>query len=329
MSADLFLRARYGQFKSRYHMTVIMPSFDDRLETALSDCNERVNQLDEKGGTEEEYLDALLNRGSVLSMMEYYTSAVSDFDDAVDIIRNMAENGKEVDAGRYVKALVSRGELYSLDSLDMMAEDYSLAATRISELNENSRYYDRKRIVTMCLDCSEDLVDAGYLDAVSPFIDKAYELLVGHDDKWSRNRYLDMLNISGRAMSDAGVFDKAVEYYSDAIDAGNELRIKEELEDRTALVFSYISRGDIAQEKGILDLYFEDRDAAIELLEELLSLNKMENTELLISLHQDVANTYLTQNKMKEAEEHLLKEVVLNMDGVREYLKEFVNLDKY
>ncbi len=301
-----------------------MPSFDEHLEAALKDCNNRINQLEEDG-SDEDLLDALINRGSVLSMMEYYTSAMSDFDDAIDIIQSMESKDIGIDAGSYVRAYLSRGELHSMDNSEQMVEDYSVASTRLSEINEDSKYYDRRKIIRTCLDCCEDLLDAGYPDETASFIDKLYVLLVGRDDDWSRNRYVEMLNISGQAMTDLGMDEQAMEHYSDSIDVGWELMNGGKLEDMMSLAFPFVSRGDIEQEKGLLDQYFADRKAAISILEEMMAMNKLDDIQVLIRLHQDVANAYLTLNKVKEAEEHLMREVVLNMDGAEEYIREYVD----
>ncbi|MDR1691035.1 MAG: hypothetical protein LBR42_04230 [Candidatus Methanoplasma sp.] len=301
------------------------PSFDEHLEAILEDCNNRVNRLEGSEGQKSELLEALINRGKVLSMMELYTSAISDFDEAIDIIKELENEGKETDAGSYVRAFISRGELYGIESPEQMAEDYITASARLNELDENSKHYDRKKIITMCMACCEDLIDAGYPSEVSVFIDELYKMLIGRDDDWSRNRYLEMMNLSAQAMREMDMDDRALEYYSDAIDIGQALFEKGSLEDLMSLAFPFVSRGDIEQEKGLLDLYFADRRAAIAILEELLAMNKLDDIDVLVKLHQDVANAYLTLNKVKEAEEHLMREVMLNMDGAEEYIKEFVN----
>ena len=64
-------------------------SFDDHLEATLQLCNDRINQLEGSECSDGEMLDALINRGSVLCMMEYYVSALSDFNDAADTILRM------------------------------------------------------------------------------------------------------------------------------------------------------------------------------------------------------------------------------------------------
>ena len=297
-------------------------SFDEHLEAMLQDCNDRVNSIEESEGSEEEMLDALINRGSVLSMMESYTSALSDFNDAVDIILWMEKEGKRVDPGSFVRVFVSRGELYG--DRDQMAGDYAMASTRLGEIGENTKFYDRKKIIRMCMDCCEDLLDSGYPGETHPFIDKLHEMLTGREDSWSKNRYIEMLNISAQSMAEMKMDNEAMEYFSDAIDIGISLSEKNLLEDLMSLIFAFVSRGDIEQRKGLIDLHLADRKVAISLLEDLMSMNKLDDITLLIRLHQDVANTYLTLNMVKEAEEHLMREVMLNMDGAEEYIREYV-----
>jgi len=299
------------------------PSFDEHLEALLQDCNNRINQLEESGYSDEEMLDALINRASVLSMMEFYTSALSDINDAVDIIIMMEESGRTVDPGCFVRVFVSRGELSG--DKDCMAEDYAIASSRLQEVGVNTKYFDRKKIVRICLDCSEDLIDCGHPEGTAVFVDKLYEMLVGRDDNWSRNRYLEMLNISAESMNEMNMEDEALEYFSEAIAVGYSLFEKDSLDELMSLIFALVLRGDIEQKKGLLDQYFLDRRAAISLLEEMLSMNKLDDISLLIRLHQDVANAYLTLDMVKEAEEHLMKEVMLNMDGTDEYIREYVN----
>jgi len=304
-----------------------MPSsFDEHLEAMLQDCNDMVNRFEGSEGSEEEMLDALINRGSVLSMMEYYTSALSDLSDAADIIFKMESEGKHPDPGSFVRVFVSRGELYA--DKDLMAEDYATASTRLSEIGENNKYYDRKKIIRMCLDCSEDLLDSGHPDGTPPFVDKLYEMLAGRDDDWSQNRYMETLNVCAQSMKEMNMDDEAAEYFSEAVNIGIPLFHKNSLEDLMSLVFAFVMRGDIEQQKGLVDQYFVDRKAAISLLEELLSMNKLDDFSLLVRLHQDLANTYLTLNMVKEAEEHLMREVMLNLDGAEEYIREYVDRKK-
>jgi tetratricopeptide (TPR) repeat protein len=301
-----------------------MPSADEHLASALREYNEEVSRI-ESSGTEEELLDALVNRGLILSMMDSYVSAISDFDDAVEIIDRLEKKGIRVDAGIFVKTFVSRGEIYGGDEGRYMADDYIVATSRLSDLNENSRYFDRKKIINMCLDCCEDLIGEGYTADLFPFADKAHSLLIAKEDDWSRNRYIEVLNFKGQFAMETSAEDEAMEYFSDSIEVGQELLEKGRLDDLMSLVFPFVYRGDIEQNNGVLEPYFRDRKAAITLLEELMSIDRLDDVGVLAKLHQDIANTYLTLNKVKEAEEHLMRDVMLNIDGTKEYVKEFID----
>ncbi|UAL07002.1 MAG: hypothetical protein KRP56_03890 [Candidatus Methanogranum gryphiswaldense] len=301
------------------------PSSDEHLETALKDYNNKVNRLEFDGGTDEEFLDAYINRGCILSMMEYYVSAISDFDDAVEIIAHMEASGRNVDAGTFVKAFVSRGEIHGGDDLRPMADDYANAATRLNELKDGCKYYDRKKIILMCIGCVENLVDENFPGEIEPFVNKAWSLLLTKEDSWSKNRYLELLNLKGQSEIDLEMKEEAIESFADAISIGTELLERGDLEDVMSLVFAFISKGDIEQEKGLIDSYIIDRKAAIVLLEQMMEANKLDDVHVLAQLHQDLANTYLTLNKIKEAEEHLMREVALDMNGAREYIQNFSN----
>ncbi|MDR3205938.1 MAG: hypothetical protein LBT41_02405 [Candidatus Methanoplasma sp.] len=303
-----------------------MSSSEEHLESALKEYNDRVNALEEEG-SDVDLLDALINRGCVLSMMGHCVSALSDFDDAAEIAGRIEDGGGEVDAGAYVKLFVSRGEAGGGKHPEDMAADYSLAASRLKKLSDGSRYYDGRKTVYMCIRCCGDLYDCGFPAIAGPFIEKAYSLLACKDDDWSRNRYAEVLNLEGAILFDADDMDGAAELFSSSIDAGAALLEKGRLEDMMTLVFPFISRGDAFQRKGMIDPYMSDRRAAIVLLEELLEANRLDDVHVLAKLHQDMANTYLTLNKVKEAEEHLLKDAILNLNGAKEYLREFGRRD--
>ena len=62
-----------------------MRSSDAHLEKALDEYNSKVSEL-EDGNDMPALLDAYINRGCVLSMLDSTVSAISDFDSAIDII---------------------------------------------------------------------------------------------------------------------------------------------------------------------------------------------------------------------------------------------------
>lgn len=298
-----------------------MATADEHLEEALSEYNDRVNALEGKGASQE-LLDAYLNRGSVLAMMDSYVSAITDFDDAIELIKVLENSGRTVDAGCYVKAYVGRGELHGEDGEREMAMDYSMAALRLGELKDGSRCYDRRSTVEMCLDCAGDLVDADFAKDAKPFTDRALALLVGHDDVWSRNRYVEACNLAGQAEMDQQQNAAALESFGEAIRVGQQLQAEHRLEDEIELAYAYVSRGDLDDDMQRTADYFADRLAAIALLEDLMKRNALDDTELLANLHGEVAEAYMRANNMKEAERHLMRQVAINLDGAQDYMRQ-------
>ncbi|MDD2626215.1 MAG: hypothetical protein PHT00_02730 [Candidatus Methanomethylophilus sp.] len=298
-----------------------MVMVDEHLEQALQEYNDKVNAL-EPQGTSQELLDAYLNRGSVLSLLESYVSAITDFDDAVALIKVLENSGHPVDAGCFVKAYVSRGELRNDDDTGLMKEDYIAAAARVPELRENSRYYDRKKTVEMCLNVAGDLLDADYPVETAPFLDKALSYLVGNDDNWSRNCYTKACNLTGQAAMDEHNNTRAREEFTETIRVATDLKKAGKLEDELELVYAYVSRGDVEDDMQDTEPYLADRLAAIDLMEDMLKRNALDDTELLANLHGEVAQLYMRKNEMKKAERHLMRQVAINLDGAREYMRD-------
>lgn len=300
-----------------------MPSSDEHLEEALEDYNDKIHALESEGGTEEELMDAYVNRGCVLSMMGHYISAISDFDDATDIMMHIEASGRKVDAGTAVKAFVSRGEIRGEDDARLMADDYANAALRLPELTQDSKYYDRKKIVLMCLCCAEDLVDGGFQSEVYPFIDKAMPFIAGKKDSWSRNCLVDLLNAKGQAEADLGDDEDAIDTLTSSIEVAISLMKDGELDDPMSLVFPYVTRGDVEERIGSLEDFIMDRKAAILLLEQMHEDGILDDVKLLSLLHREIADAYFRTNRVKEAEEHLMREVSLDMRGAKEYIDEY------
>lgn len=298
-----------------------MPTADEHLEQALREYNEKINAFEERGGSPQKLLDAYIHRGSVLYMMGSFVSAMTDFDEAISIIRLMEDSGVPVDPGYLVKAYTSRGMMAVDKSAEAMADDYRVAASRLGDLGDGSKFYDERDIVGMCLDCGCDLIDNEMEDEASPYVDKAVSLLVGKDDDWSRNRYMEVCGMEGEIHlgSEEGV--KAAECFDETIRIGEDLMGRGSLEDVMELVSAYIHRGDLAEASGDDGLFLSVMDRAIAVMEELMEKGSLEDTELLSQLHGEVAQALMRANDMKTAEEHLMRQVAINLRGAEGYME--------
>ncbi len=295
-----------------------MNRFNKHLAEALEECNDKVHEC-EKNGTEEQKLDAYIMRGTILSMMESYISAYTDFDEAIELIASMESEGKKTDPGIFVKAYVSRGKLQYAISPEKMAKDYDVAAERLNDLNENSRFFDRKKIIGMCIDCIEDLLDEGYPENILPFYEKAERILFDKLDAWSQNRYVEILNLMGNAKQEKDEYAESIEYLNRSVALCQELMKKEALEDETVFVFALILRGDAELFAENMEAALRDYEASVSILEIVMAYHRPETRELLIQTHRDISNILIKMGEDEEAEKHMVRALRLNIeDGLDE-----------
>ena len=294
---------------------------ETHLEKALEEFNDKVDRL-ERDGDVRGLLDAYINRGCVLSMMDSVVSAIDDFNEAAEIITELRDRGEKVDAGYVVKTYVSRGELQSEATMKNMLDDYRETASVLGELGDGSKYYDRQGIIQMCIDCAGDLIEYDYTDDSKPFTDKGLALVVGKSDRFSRNAYVKLNNLSGQACMDDENNKAALRYFDEAVRVAGELDSAGELVDRMDLVYAYVSRGDVEEFLKMEDKLIADREAAIELLEDLKVKGALDDDELLSNLHGETAQLYMKAGRIKDAERHLLKQVSYNLAGSTDYLND-------
>ena len=298
-----------------------MRSSDSYLEKALAEFNDKVNAL-ENSGNERELIDAYLNRGSVLSMMDSIFSAIDDFQEAIDLIKKLESEGTVLDPGYTIKAYISRGELQSEETMKDMLDDYRVAASKLKEIGDSCRFYDRKDLIEMCIDCSGDLIDNDFCEDAKPFLDKGLSLVVGEKDAYSRNRYVELNNLAGQANMDGESAETAMKYFSESVRVGRELITAGEIESEMDLVLALVYKGDVEEVLGKTDDLISDREAAIELLETMKYENRLDDEELLSNLHGETAQIYMKQGRIKDAEKHLVKQVAYNLSGSTQYLDE-------
>ncbi len=295
------------------------PASDAHLETALAEYNDKVNEL-ELGGDYEQLLEAYVNRGSVFSMMESYVSALTDFDDALDLIAEMNSKDIPVDAGTFVKAHIGKGTLLFGNGGAEMKESYMLALTRIKEINSESRHYDRKGLVKACRDCAEDLIDENYPEDAVSFISIIISKVGTSDTVWDRNRLSEAYNLLAQSYQDRGMTDDAIDSLSESIIVAKDLLEEGQLDDTLGLVYAFITKGDLELEKDMTEQTISDYRMAIILLEEMSAHRRLQDVDLLVGVHQELAKLMIASGKMEEAEKHLVKAMELSMNGASDYI---------
>ncbi len=298
-----------------------MRSSESYLEKALADFNDKVNAL-EAQGDERGLVDAYLNRGCVLAMMDSIFSAIDDFQEAIDLMKKLDAAGTVFDPGYYIKAYVSRGELQSEETMKDMLDDYRVAASKLAEAGDGCKFYGTRDLVKTCIDCAGDLVDNDFCEDARPFIDKGLSLVVGKSDAYSRNRYVELNNLAGQSYMEGETGETAVRYFREAVRVGRELAKSGELESEMDLVLAYVYKGDVEDALGWTEDLLDDRESAIDLLETLKYENRLDDEELLSNLHGETAQVYMKQGRIKDAEKHLMKQVSYNLSGSTEYLNE-------
>ena len=291
---------------------------DIRLEKALSECNSIVNML-ESDGVSEELVEAYVNRGCILYMMGYFTSAMEDLNTASDMIDEIEVDGRTVDPGTYVKAHATMGAILFEQHSDI-SEEYSYAITRLPKLTSRSKHFDKAGIIRMCIESAENLLDSEYPEDAEKFIRKGISLLEMSSDKWSSNRKMELYTLLGECLLLEGDLRAAIEQYSEAITIGTNLVDNHEIESIEELVVPIIARSQCESDLGLGDMYLSDLLLAIRLLEEMAKAGKLEDPEVLVNMHQDAASALMNKGKVKEAEKHLMQAVSMGVKGAKDYL---------
>ncbi len=300
----------------------MMDASDAHLERALEEYNERVNEL-EDGGSPRDLLDAYVNRGCILMMMEYRTSAIEDLASADSLICEIEESGGQVDDGTFVRVYTSMGSVATSLGVDPLAA-YSAAATRLPSVDGSSRHFDPRSVVRMCVDAASDLIDTGNPDASEPYTTRGIELAGRSRDHWSANRRLQLLNLRAEALSESGDHSAALDAYDEAVATGTELMSVGRLEDTEELVLSYVSKAECEESLGLTDMYIADTESAIALLEGLMECHSLQDTDVLVTLHQNVAGALMRLGRMDDAERHLVRAMTVGVRGAGEYIRDQV-----
>ena len=293
---------------------------DIHLEKALRESNATVNMLESKGGGPE-LMEAYVNRGCILYMMGYYTSAMEDLTAACEMMDEYESEGRDVDAGTYVKAHATMGSIL-FDQNSEPSEEYGYAISRLPDLHPGSKHFDREAIIRMCIESAENLLDGQSPEDASEFISKGISILGSSSDPWSMNRLLQLHTLMGECQLSMGDTRKAIDSYSEAIEIGTILVDNSTVEDMEEVVVPIISRSQCELELGLDDMYLSDTELAIELMEEMLKVNKLQDVEVLVHMHQDAASALMSMGRVEEAERHLMKAMTMGVHGAKDYIRD-------
>ena len=300
-----------------------MDASDVHLERALNEYNSTVSMLEAKGDSPE-LVEAYVNRGCVLYMLGYFTSAMEDLESASEMMDDLENSGTEIDAGTYVKAHATMGAIL-FEQNSEISEEYSYAISRLPKLRTDSRHFDRAGLIRMCIESAENLIDSEYPEDAERFVRKGIDILGNSADRWSGNRLMELHTLLGECLLAEGDLRNAMDCYSEAIEQGTMLVDNNMIEDMEELVVPIISRSQCESNLGLDDLYLKDLQLAIDLLEEMAKINKLDDTEVLVHMHQDAASVLMSQGRIEEAEKHLLRAVSMGVSGAKDYLSNQTN----
>ncbi|MCQ2070218.1 MAG: hypothetical protein MJZ68_03715 [archaeon] len=289
---------------------------DGHLEKALEEYNQKVNALEAEGATRE-LLDAYVNRGCILSMMGMNVSAITDFEEASSILTYLEDSGNTVDPGYFVRIHVALGELSADKDKATMVDEYRIASSALERLMDGSKYYDYSHLVDMCLDCASDLVDSEFHQDSVPFTDKAMSLMIGKDDEWTRNRYVECCNISGQALMYMERNEDAYEMFDEAVRVGEPMYRDGTIDDEMEVVYAYISRSDMCETLSKPDEAISDKEAAVKILEDLIETDSLDDTEIYEGLCGELTSLYREKGDIKSAERYMMKQAAMCVNHSR------------
>ncbi len=287
---------------------------DDYLERALSEYNDKVNDLEAEGDSEE-LLEAYVNRGCVLKMLEHYTSSIEDLESAAEIADRIG-----TDDGTYVKMYTALGELYQHFGRDT-AEPLVKAASRLGKINSSSHHFDARRVVTTCIRSAEVLLDDGYSEEAQPFLEKALSATESRMDPWMRNRRMEAYDLMGEMYDIQEEPAKAAEYYMEATDLGMDLMKTGSLEDTEQLAATFMAKAECDLDMGMMDQFVSDSDYAIFLIEEMHKNGMIDSVKEATDICHNVAAEFMKIGKVDEAEKYLMKAMSLTLEGAKQYIE--------
>ncbi len=282
-----------------------MDKADAHLESMLEELNGRVSAL-EDGGDPHELLHAYANRGRVLLLLGYRTSAMEDLEAASRLAGSIG-----TDAETHVRIHAGMASVL-FDTGDDPSDEYRTAASRLGEVGPGAAGFDRRSVARLCISAAEDLLDSGHPEDAGDYISKGLEVLDGRD-QWTRNRRVDLWNLAGEAADGRNDPHGAVDAYTGAVDEGIGLMEDGLLEDAATVVLALSMRAEAEGGIGMSAEAVRDLDAAVSVLEGMLEHRGLPDTEPLVALHHDLASALMREGRTEEAERHLVRAMELGI----------------
>ena len=294
-----------------------MLTSDTHLEEALREYNDKVNLLEEKGSPEE-LLEALVNRSTVLMLMDSKVSSLDDLEEAMEIMEEMEDDGIRPDVGTYVKVFENHGHLCCEDDAEMMNDDYLRIIPRLSSMNGDTRHYDRKSLVNMCLECSKELIDTDFAQNALPFLEKGLLFLGAEGDDWTLNRRAEMYSLMGEAHHDMGAYNDALDDFSRSLGIASDLYLQNRIDEdmMVSFVFSFVLKGDIESKQGKNEDSINDYESAADVLDQLEKEGRTFDRDLLLEMHRTLSRMLMEAGNIERAESHLMKAMRMEVPNV-------------
>lgn len=290
-------------------------SSDEYLEQALREYDEKISVL-ESNGAVSELIDAYVNRGTVLGLMESYILAAEDFEEAIELIESEEERGNKIDVALFVRAYEGRGQLYRGSDTDSMVRDYRKITEVLPMVDSRTKHFPLKDVVKMCIDCSQDLLDESQWNEALPFVEKGLESLSGKIGKWEDNSRAQLYSLKAEICDNDGNIEDAIYNYGKAVEINRYLDENGQIQNRMHLVFDLIGKGEAESDNGLDDDSLSDFTEACRILEEMIENGQSVDDNLISDLCKLIASVYMEKGDVAGAEKYIVKGLKYSVPGL-------------
>lgn len=281
------------------------------LDSMLEEYNEKVNSLE--GADAARRMEAFVNRGCVLVMMGYHTSAMDDFETVISLAEEIEESGGVPERDTVFKALTTMGIALYAEEQEFLPALES-AADLVSDLGRNVRHFDRRSMTRTCLDCADALMDEEAYEPAEKFLKRVLEDTGGAIDDWSRNRHAEALLMSAECLEMSGDADGAINVYTEAIEECKVLMMNEGLNNMDTLINSYMGRALCHSSLDEQDEYISDLIAGSEVMHAMRQEGRSYDPDTEAEINNLIARELTAMGREKEAEMYILRSMTIGLE---------------